>query len=349
MVRKYRRMGGSSNLSARGNYARTMGFTPVPYRGKRKGGAAPLRTGRRVRPRMAASYTVTKTKQKRRTGGVNKQSDNQSSSKNSIGKKWLSKFEKLLAKKVVSPQTVFSNATGNISSTQGKQGVNFFTFMPKATLTALETAANGGTSTNVPVKLFLKGGKTTLRLRNTVNTTCWLMLYDIVTKKAPPDTTLDTPQECWAKGLSDYGSATGTTTVGQTPFRSPEFNMYFAVNKVTRVSLEPGQQHDHVVYHKYNRVLDSIRFQNSVSTSIPGITRFTMVVWHGSLGHESATPTTVTYMPITLDYASSVEYTYGWIEKTAKAFTLTDNNPTTVATFNFMSENQDVDGTMVTA
>lgn len=343
--------------SGRGNYARTMGYTPVPFTRKRKftrpptttGGGAPVRMGRRVRPRMARSYVITKTKTKRRAPQVNTHGDNQSSSVNSIGKKWLTRFDKMMMKKIVSPQTVFLNATGNAASTQGKQNNLSFSFMTKSTLTALETAANGGVSTNNPVKFFLKNGKSILRLRNCVNTNCKLSIYDIVTKRAPPDTTLDTPNEAWVKGVTDFGTATGANTVGQTPYRSPEFNQYYSVNRVTTVSLEPGQQHDHTVYHRWNRIVDSIQFQNNVSQALPGLTRFVMIVFHGTLGHESATPNNVTYMPITLDYANSYEYTYGWIEKTQKAYTITDNNLTTVTTFNFAGESGDIDANIMTA
>jgi len=187
-----------------------------------------------------------------------------------------------------------------------------------------------------------------MRLKNQSNCVAKLSLYDLVTKKNTVSSSLDEPGELWAKGLTDYG-AVGVTTVGFTPFRSPEFNQYFGVNRVTTVSMEPGQQHDHVVYQLYNRVLDSIQFENNVGTSIAGVTRFLLVVFHGSLGHESASASTVSYMPVTFDYAWSSEYTYGWIEKSARGFTATDANPTTIVDMDFMGENGDVDANIVTA
>jgi len=336
-----RRLGGKL-----GNYASTMGLRPLPFKRKRPGpstgtGGAPPRLGRRVRPRMARSYTFTKTKTKQRSGKVITHGDNQSFSHNTIGKKWLSRFDLSMLRKIVSPQTVFSNANANVSSAQGKQAALVFSFLTKTELTAMETAA-AGAATAVPTKLFLKGGKYVLRLRNQANTNCRLSIYDIVTKRNTVSTALDNPAEVWTKGFTDYGTLT-KETVGMTPYRSPEFNQYFGVNRVTTVSLEPGQQHDHTVYHKYNRVVDSIQFQNNVGTAIAGLTRYIMIVFHGTLGHESATATSVTYMPITLDYASQHEYTYGYIQKTTRAFTGTDSNPTAIADFDFMGETGDVD------
>jgi len=107
--------------------------------------------------------------------------------------------------------------------------------------------------------------------------------------------------------------------------------------------LEAGQQHDHTVYHRYNRVVNSIQFENAAGSALAGLTRFCMVVFHGSLGHESLTASTVTYMPVTMDYSWFQDYTYGFIEKTTRGFTATDNNPTTVVDFDFMGENGDAD------
>jgi len=337
-----RRLGGQ-----RGNYASTLGLRALPFKRKRPGpstitgGGAVPRLGRRVRPRMARSYTFTKTKTKQRTGKVISHGDNQSFSNNSIGKKWLTQFDSLMLRKVVSPQTVFSNLTGNVSSAQGKQAVLAFAYLTKTELTSMETAS-AGAATSVPTKYFLKVGKYVLRLRNQANTNCRMSIYDIVTKRNTVSTTLDNPSEVWTKGMTDFGALT-KETIGMTPYRSPEFNQYFGVNRVTTISLEPGQQHDHTVYHKYNRVVDSIQFQNNVGTALAGLTRFIVIVFHGTLGHESLAASNVTYMPITVDYAAQSEYTYGWIDKTTRAFTGTDSNPVAVADFDFMGESGDMD------
>lgn len=347
---------GRRRLTGGGNpYANTMGFRTPTFTRKRKypgtstraSTGAPPRMGRRVRPRMANSYVFTKTKRKR-FGKVRSHGDNASASVNSIGKKFLTRYDRMMFRKIVSPQTFFYNQYGRMAGTQGKQYVENFSFMQKSTLAAIKLNAAGGVATDNPVKFFLKSGKSVMKFKNQSNAVCKLTLYDIVTKKNTVSATLGDPPLCWQKGLTDFGGASNTT-VGFTPYRSSEFNQYFAVNRVTTISLEAGQQHDHVVYHRYNRVVDSSQFDNNVGMFIAGLTRSCMVVFHGSLGHESAAPTTVTYMPVTIDYAWSYEYTYGFIEKTTRTFTATDNNPTTVVDFDFMGENGDADVNPVSA
>ena len=82
-----RRLGGGS-----GSYANIVGANPLPVTITRKRkwtpnttkDQVPLRLGRRVRPRMARSYTVTKTKQKRRFGTAHKTGDNTSRKEKSL-------------------------------------------------------------------------------------------------------------------------------------------------------------------------------------------------------------------------------------------------------------------------
>lgn len=246
----------------------------------------------------------------------------------------------------MSPQTVYSNRTFTVACTQGVQGVEPCAILSKPQLTSIETAANGGAGTNIPVRFYLKTAKYSLKIRNCANVNCKLSIYDIITKRNTTEAALDHPKKCWQKGLTDFGGtpALTTETIGYTPYRSPEFNQYFGVKKVTTVSLEPGQQHDHVVFHKYNRVVDSIQFQNNVGQAIAGLTRWVMIVWHGTLVHDQTTPfTAVTYAPIRLDLAETTEYSFGYIEKTTRSFVSTNNVPTNVATIGGMLESGDVD------
>lgn len=348
---KRRRLGGNPFAPIRGvPYA-------MPYSRKRKrppGGStvtgAPLRLGRRVRPRMAASYSFTKTQQrKKRPGRITTHGDNMSSSVNSIGKKFLSRFDKYIAKKIVSPQTVFYNGTAQLASTTGVQAISSLSFMTSSDLNDLFLQAQGGVASSAPTKVFFKSGKSIYRLRNQSNCVAKLTVYDIVVRRNPPSSSLDTPIECWSKGLADYNVASGIVTVGHTPFRSPEFNQYFSVNRATTVFLEPGQQHDHTVYYRYNRLLDSTTFQNSSGVSVAGLTRFCMFVAHGSLGHESAQPSTISYMPVTIDIAWSKEYSYGWLEKTQKSYVVADNNVKVITDWDQMGETGDADVNLVTA
>lgn len=347
-----RRLGGGFPRGPYMRPSRNASLRPVPYSGKRKFPSitgAPLRFGRRVRPRMAASLTFTKTQTKRRQVRVVTHGDNQSSSVNTIGKPYMSRFDKIMYRKIVSPQTIYTNNYNNYTSSQGLQNLVNFSYMTKTDLTTMHTNANGGTPGAIPLKFFLKGGKQVIRIRNQSNTTCNLKIYDLYFKKNSPSTSTDTPSELWAKGLTDYSITDSFNVVGFTPQKSPEFNQYLGIHNVLTVYLEPGQQHDHTIYHKYNRVVDSIEFENNSGLSLAHLTRYTMLVWHGTLGHESTAASTVSYMPITLDVAWSTEWTYGWIEKTTRSFAVTNNMPKTIADYDFMGETGDADTNIAAA
>jgi len=315
------------------------------------GPSAPIRTGRRVRPKLVApgSRTITKTKFRRRRANARKIGDNSSLSWNRIGGWRMSKFMYNISRSVQSPQVIYLNGTGKLSSTTGKQQANSFLWLGQTELTAMETAANGGVATSVPVKFFLKSMKSVLKVKNNTSCVAKVTIYDIVVKKIPPST-IPTPESAWAKGLADYGATYTTNTVGFTPFRSPEFNMYYGVNKTTSVLLEPGQQHDHTVYRKYNKLIDSVRFQNASGTVLPGLSWFSMVVFHGSLCHDAVDATKVSYAPVSLDCAWNKEYAYGWLEKTAKTVSITDNvGSVVVTTPNALGEGNDVDANIFNA
>jgi len=353
--------GSGGYCAAGGNaYAKSKGYTqryPVraPYRPYASRVVRPP-SGRNtplVRPQMrmrsGRSYTTTDTRRKKKPNNVKSHGDNSSSSSNTIGGKFKSKFVAQVAKRIVNTQKVTSNGTSRFLSTTGKQGITSFAYMPKAQLTDFETAAQGGTSNNNTVRFLLKKGRQVITLRNQSNSNARVWLYDIVTKREPPSTALDSPVECWIKGNTDFGNTGAEFVIGQTPHFSPEFRQYYAINKVTQFELEPGMQHVHSVYHKYNKIVDSVRFQNSVSLTLAGLTRFCVVVAHGALGHEALTPATISYMPVTLDMAYLNEYSYGWIEKTQPSHAIVDSNPTAITTFNFMGESGDNDAQPINA
>lgn len=304
--------------------------------------------GRRVRPKLAGRTRTAVTQRRRRPGKVTSHGDNASSSGNRIGRRFVPRSLASLAKKVVQPKSLFFSALGQIAVAYGKQTVVNFPIMQKSSLTAMETAANGGTATNNTVRFFLRGGKYRATLRNNTNTNMRVSLYDIVTLRDPPDTTLDSPPEAWAKGLTDFGIATTYETPGLTPWKSPEFRQYYRIHRVTCLHLEPGQQHEHTVIHGWNRIINSQRFQNSVSTSLAGLTRHLMVVVYGSLVHESATPTTVTTASGSLDYSSVQEFSYGFLESTTPSYAITDNYTKTITDPDFMGEDGDVDANIIT-
>lgn len=339
---RYRKPG----YSGSNTYARTMGLVPIPYRGKRKyappPGAQP-RLGRRVRPRMGRSFTKTRTRTKTKRGGVTSHGDNSSSSYNMIGGGWRSRTMRTINKKLICPQTVNEHTCETATCLLGLQNVKVFPIMTKTMLNSIKSTVAGGT-TNNNAKMVLRNGKQIFRFRNCSNTNARCTIYDIVTKRDIGDiggSTTNDPQIAWRKGLTDAGGATnGQLKVGCTPHRSPEFNHYFAINKVTSVNLEPGQEHQHTIKHKWNKIVNSVRFENTNYEGVAGLTRYIMLVWHGTLVHGADDQ--VSYASIKLDFGLQYDYTFGWLEKQLPSYTQAVLPATALtAPISFMAETGD--------
>lgn len=344
-----RRLGGSGFVAPFGRP-----LYPVPFARKRKYPStvtgAPLRLGRRVRPKLGGSFTRTVRKRKRNFGHARKTGDNSSISATYLGRRWDSKVSKIIMDRILAMQVRNTNNVTSVISTQGQQAIMSFDIFGRGDLNEITKIANGTPTTfpENPIKIFLKGVKSKLFIRNQLNSVVRMTMYDIVTTRTTPGTGYDDPIEAWQKGLTDLGSTGAEKNVGATPYISPEFRQYYKVQKVTTVNLEAGQQHEHNVYFAVNRVCDSTRWSNYTSNAIGQLTHFTMVVWHGSLGHENLTPANVSYLAARLDFAQHLEYKYGVLEKKSPALS---NNYTlpNVTDFDFMGENQDQDANMTNA
>lgn len=339
-----RRLGGGS-----GSYASIVGANPLPVTITRKRkwfpsitkDQVPLRLGRRVRPRMARSFTVTKTKQKRRFGTAHKTGDNSSISSTRYGFA-MSHSNKMLFRKLVGRQTYSGNTSTNFTSGQGEQGVFQYGVLSRDQMVAIKAQALGGTTNANNAKIFVGYVKHRVVFRNQSNSSGRVTLYDLVWKKNPVASSLDTPIEAWQKGYTDFGVTGNEEIIGNTPFQSPEFRNHVTVKKVTTLHLEPGQQHEHTVYYRVNRIINTTLFDNSGFAPVPFLTSYVMGVWHGSLGHELDN-SKVTYMPMKLDIAQHFEYNYGWLPPIQSSFTQVNNMSKTVVDFDFMGENQDED------
>lgn len=336
-----------------GSYARTMRMRPVPFRRRRapykrpptSTAGAPRLTGRSRTRLTTRGRTATMTKQKKRMfGRAKKLGDNSSISASYYGRSWANATLRNIMKQVAAKQVQSQNSSTNVASTTGQQNMITLRCLTRNQLNNMTITANGGgVFPDNPIKLFIENVKMRTVFKNQSNSVGRVSIYDIDSTKTPPGTGFDDPIEAWAKGMADLSQVDYHKTVGATPYISPEFRQYFRVNKVTQVYLEPGQQHEHNVYFKVNRVCDSTRWSNWSADSIGWLTKHVMIVFHGTLGHESATPGNVSYIPIRMDVANHLDIKYGVVEKKQTTYAFTNNLPASVVNFDFMGENQDAD------
>lgn len=333
---------------ARGPALPQMGYRPRRPRRtiyKKPQTGAPLRKGLRVR-RGAKGATATR-QRRRKINTARKTGDNSSLSYTKMLAKWNPQLKRLY-RVVQARQTVASQAGGNSTCSVGRQNVTAFTCLSATTLGSLKANVNGGATDNA-VRMFLGSAKLKVSLRNQTNSVAKITLYDIVCKRAGPSFSLDSPIEAWTKGYTDMGITNPEQILGQTPSHSPEFRNLFYTHKVTTFMMEPGQQHDHTFYRTINRVVDSTLWDNLQGQSCPGLTFFTMVVFNGTLIHESATPTTVTTCGVTLDHVFTFEIDYGFMQSNKPFYQQLAQVTNTIVDPDFMGETQDADVNVTSA
>lgn len=350
-----RRLGGYSvNYSGvpyRGTWSGSSLYPMAPNRKRRRpipDPAAPLRMGRRVRVKLTSgSSTKTKQTTRMKKPKIRKTGENSTFSQNVIRSR-ASRIGRLYRQLSV-PQVIQNSVTGRIESGVGQQNVDEVSINAVAELVAMKNTVTGG-ATNRNAKMFLRTCKMKTLFRNQANSMTKLTIYDIVLKNNPGAGATVSPRAAWEKGMLDNGFASNNfRIVDSTPFRSREFTYQYGVNAVTTVDLEAGQQHEHTVYYKYNRLFDTVHFENH-GNAIPRFTRFVMWVVRGSLAHETATPTSITYTNNGVDVSVIKEFSYAWIAPPAASNYVNNVSfPTTFVNLDQMGEGGDVDNDPVNA
>lgn len=354
MVKTYGSRGWTYRTRKPGGFTRTVYRNPfrpgttykaVPPIRKRPG--APLRTGRRVRTRLntGRSYTLTKTKKRINYGQAHKTGDNSSVSALRYGR-YMTRFMMQQFRTMRGKQTVYRNGTVTKTSAGGQQAFLQQDFLNTDELDLIRTKYGSATLTANEVKFFLGYNKIKYYIKNQSNAAGRLTIYDIVPKQHPRTTFLDTPVEAWEKGIKEMTTGQPSNlhlTVGNTPFMSPEFKRFYHVLRATNIQMEPGQQHVHNVYKRINRIVASTEWDHSSIKVCPGVTSWVMLVWNGSLGHESAAVDKVSFMPMKLDVAWSQQFNYAVCDNNAPSYDLTDTFAKDVVDWDHMGENQDQD------
>lgn len=300
-------------------------------------------TGRARTNLKTGAPTRTRTQTKKRASGVTKNGENSSISSHRFGYNMSARL-KALYRNILGRNTNRVVTGFRHKTEQGQQNQFVDSVLTQSDLAAIKTAIVGsGTDAANDYKFFLGYMKYKTIMKNQSNHVQRVSIYDLVIKHNPPSSTIDTPLEVWQKGLTDFGmGATERLVPGNTPFVSPEFRRFFDVVKVTNVYLEPGQQHEHTVYRKINRLVKSTEFDVSNGISFKGLTYFSMINCLGSIGHDNTNTSLVSYMPCLLDIVTHKEFNYGYLAGSKPSFAST-NNLSSVTNFDFMGESGDVD------
>ena len=276
---------------------------PVPFKRKRKysgvsSSSASKRLGRRVRRRVTRKFVA----RRRPKRAVIRHGENSSASNTYLGRAFLPGAFRAVAamsgKKVIS-----ATGTTPVSSLSQEQGIGLFPYLNLVDLNDIRVEANGGVDTTATVSYVLRQVKSVVAFKNQSNVPCKVKIFDLVCKRDTVGTTRDNPLEAWTAGLSDIASLMTPKSPGAIPFRSAEFNRYWACRRMITHDLEPGEQHTHTVYHRFNRVIKDVDIGQRSPQTVAYYSGFTMIVVLGSLGHDTTTATKIGFMPILLDCA----------------------------------------------
>lgn len=258
---------------------------------------------------------------------------------------------------------LYGNTVGQFNGSTGTQGQLTVGTLSRTDLLGIKTNLEADLPTemkplNNGLKIYFGECVSRLHMKNQTNHVACVVLYDIVPKKTSDGTSQDTPNESWVAGVSQQGMADYVNYPGNSPYESKEFTSRFKVVKSTRLYLEPGEQHEHVFVRRINKVFNSIYFDSmnaNAGESVKYLSGFTMAVIYGSIGHSSTdVSTTVSYMPVRIDWIHHVTAQYQYVGTTLKRTAIGVNNISTASlvaplVWNHLAASDDVESSLIHA
>jgi len=173
-----------------------------------------------------------------------------------------------------------------------------------------------------------------LMVSNPTNAPVELVLYDVTTRR---DSALS-PQDCWITGLNDQTGTTysfGNMPPGITPNISSQFRVFYNIARITRIVLEAGDTHVHVVSLAPNTIIESTLLADS-NKYVKGLTHDILVYATGMPvnGDTSAVSTT----SFGLNFVFSKQIRYTWSSDTTNSTFINNTLPDTLTNPEVMTE-----------
>lgn len=299
---------------------------------------APYKKGRfRVKTRNAGRTGTKQRRRRQRTGGFS----------GSLGsgvsycmfRKYGRRLDKSIYKRLAGRQMWQDQNVGNATCTLGRQATtSVATTLSPGTLTAIKDIINGS-STAKTVNMFLDSARTICYLRNQSNMQIKCRIFDVLCRRDPVGSGVDTPIEAWAKGITDIAGSDNTTYIGSHPTQSEEFRKFYRILKTTVLDMPPGYYHEHIVKCKLNKVLNTTVLDSMSLNALGGYTITTMIVFHGTLVNDTANDSLISFGSGKIDYAFLRTVKFGYLEKNTATATYSGTQfATTGLTPEFMGD-----------
>lgn len=181
-------------------------------------------------------------------------------------------------------------------------------------------------------KMFLESFSGNLEMANSSAGAAVIIIYDCISRRDVASSSIYTPSNAWAAGISNEGVSNGATNVGSVPFESDLFTQFWKVVKQTKIILASGEVHKHCFSMTPKQLLHT-SYVATYGTygNFRDLTYCPLVVVHGMPVHDSGTLTAVTSGAIDLDVTNNVTYSYRLPQQNVINWFHTNNLVTTLA------------------
>lgn len=308
---------------------------------------APYKKGRfRIKTRNAGK-TGTKTRRRRR-GGSGFSGMLTAGVSYCMFRKYGRRLDKSIFKRLVGRQMWQDQDIGNTTCTLGRQATTLVasTLSPGVLKTIKDVIT--GTTTAKTAQMYLDSARTIVYLRNQSNMQLKCRVYDILARRDPVGSGIDTPIEAWAKGITDLSGSDNTTYIGSHPTQSEEFRKFYKILKTTVLDMPPGYYHEHIIKAKINKIINTTVMDNFSLNGLGGYTIFTVIVFYGTLVNDTSNDNLISFGSGKIDYAYLRTLKYGYLEKNTGTATYTGTQfLTTGLTPEFMGDSGMADQSVV--
>jgi len=230
---------------------------------------------------------------------------------NALGKRkvFLGRIEKALASKCHYESLGSVRHSGN----SNQQGYTYIPLLDNTDILQAYLQCTGGATPKEGGKVYIQSAELRTQVCNQLNGAATVWFYDIMLRRDSNDAL--TPNDDFQQGIQQAGGgASDYLTPYTTPFKSHRFCTKWSVRKVTKIMLNPGEEHIHTLKVDVYRSIAQERLisaSSSVATglvALGGLTHYTMVASLGGLYNEQSTVTHVGYTPQALDIGYTKSY-----------------------------------------
>lgn len=261
----------------------------VPYKSKRSLGKfvkSVVRQSKRRRIGNGSATSSTKGTQIPSSGGGESRSST-FIGRRSGGGKLASKHKKTYGVNTV--HRVSGDAYTCVSNQQNVAPIG--NYMDATDLTTIWTSLGQTAADFNDAKLFMLDVHAESMITNACNLNTHAIIYDVIARLDGFTTVNAGPVTAFTLGFADgsTGAANDYLIPGATPYNNPRFTNAYKILKRTSIILAPGQTHTHTVRYPVNRTISKERLQLNGVGPIAGLTVYSIVVFHGTPYHDSAT------------------------------------------------------------